>query len=305
MESSVDKLLDKLYGWWESFLLMMPNLLIALAVLVASVFVGRLLKKLAVKIMRRFSDNSAVIKLMSNIITVVVFVAGFFIALGILHLDKTVTSLLAGAGVVGLAISLAFQDPILNVISGVMMSMREPFKIGDMVESNGFFGHITQISLRSTRIKKFSGEDVIIPNKMVLQNPIENYSLTKYRRVEIPCGVGYGDDLEKVEKVAVKAIKENIPHDKERPVDLIYTEFGDSSINFILRFWLDVVEQGNYLEVKSKAIKLIKKTFDENEINIPFPIRTLDFSGNKETVTEITNTIKTLSHGNGEQTKSK
>ncbi len=301
MSTSIDKLIEKLNGWWESFLLMLPNLLIALVVMVASVFVGRLLRKLATKIMRRFSNNSAVIKLMSNIITVVVFIAGFFIALGILHLDKTVTSLLAGAGVVGLAISLAFQEPILNVISGVMMSMREPFKIGDMVESNGFFGHITQITLRSTRIKKFSGEDVIIPNKMVLQNPIENYSLTNYRRVEIPCGVGYGDDLEKVEEVALKAVKDNLPYDKDRPVDLIYTEFGDSSINFILRFWLDMVEQKNFLEVKSKAIKLIKKTFDENDINIPFPIRTLDFSGNKGTIEEISNHIKTESHEKGEQ----
>ena len=96
-------------------------------------------------------------------------------------------------------------------------------------------------------------------------------------------------------------MKENLPYDKDKPVDLIYTEFGDSSINFILRFWLDMVEQKNFLEVKSNAIKLIKKTFDENDINIPFPIRTLDFSGNKETIEEIKNNIKTLNHDNREQ----
>lgn len=282
MNDAIDKLYGKLEGWLDAFIVMLPNLGIALAIFIISIIAARFIKKGFIKLMGKFSDNTAVNKLMANIVTMIIITIGLFVSLGILNLDKTVTSLLAGAGVVGLAIGLAFQDPILNVLSGIMMSVREPFKIGDMVETNGFFGNITKISLRSTTIKKFTGEDVIIPNKMVLQNPIENYSLTEFRRVDISCGVGYGDDLEKAEKIAIEAIENNIDYDKDHPVELMYNEFGDSSINFTLRFWLNMVGQKNYLQEKSNAIKAIKVAFDKNDINIPFPIRTLEISQKKE-----------------------
>lgn len=289
MKDSFNKLYDKIESWVDSFIIMLPNLAVALAILILSVFVARLLKKVFLKLLKRFSNNTAVNNLLSNILTVIIVTVGLFISLGILNLDKTVTSLLAGAGVVGLAVGLAFQEPILNILSGIMMSVREPFNIGDIVKSNGYFGNITQITLRSTTIKKFSGEDVIIPNKLVIQNPIENYSLTKYRRVDIDCGVSYNDDLEKAEEIALTAIKENIDHDKNKPVELVYTDFGDSSINFTLRFWLDSDNQLNYLKRKSEAIKAVKKAFDSNDISIPFPIRTVEFS-QKQEIKDLINT---------------
>lgn len=292
MKDAYTKLIAKLWGWVDGFILMLPNLAVAIVVMVITFFISKGIRKLFSKVIYKFSTNVAVNKLLSSTLTIITFIIGFFVALSVLELDKAVTSLLAGAGVVGLAIGLAFQDPILNLFSGIVMSIREPFKIGDIIKSNGYFGTIEKISLRSTKLKKFSGEDVIIPNNMVIQNPIENYSMTQFRRVEISCGVGYGDDLEKAEKIAIEAIENNIAHDKSKPVELFYEEFGDSSINFQLRFWLDMAEQKNYLQFKSNAIKALKKAFDDNGISIPFPIRTLDIdkgiidtianSGNKE-----------------------
>ena len=275
MKDAYNKILTKIEGWWESLILMLPNLVAAIIILVGFIFISRGISKLFLKIVQKFSKNVAINKLMARVLTVIVMIAGLFIALGVLDLDKTVTSLLAGAGVVGLAIGLAFQDPILNVISGIIMSMREPFNIGDQIQSNGYHGTITKISLRSTRLKKFTGEDVIIPNKMVIQNPLENYTLTNFRRVDIACGVGYEDDLEHAKKIAIEAIENNIDHDSTREIELYYNEFGDSSINFNLRFWLNMSEQKNYLAYKSDAIIALKKAFDKEGINIPFPIRTL------------------------------
>ena len=275
MNDIYKQVIDKLQGWGEAFILMLPTLAAAIVILVIFIFVSRGISKLFLKIVSKFSKNDAINKLLAKVITVLIMIAGLFIALGILDLDKTVTSLLAGAGVVGLAIGLAFQDPILNVISGIIMSMREPFNIGDQVESNGYHGTITKISLRSTKLKRFTGEDVVIPNKMVIQNPLVNYTLTNYRRVDIACGVGYEDDLENAQKIAIDAIEKSIDHDSTRPVELYYDEFGDSSINFNLRFWLNMSEQKNYLEYKSKAIIALKKAFDKEGVNIPFPIRTL------------------------------
>jgi small conductance mechanosensitive channel len=287
MKEAYQKLTTKLWGWLDGFILMIPNLIVAILVLVATIFISKGLKKIFLKVIGRFSENVAVSRLLSNIFTIVIFTIGFFVALSILELDKAVTSLLAGAGVVGLAIGLAFQEPILNVFSGIVMSVQEPFKIGDIIKTNDYFGTITTISLRSTGLKKFSGEDVIIPNKLVIQNPIENYTMTQFRRVAIKCGVSYSDNLELVEKIAIEAIEKEIPHDKSKPVEVYFEEFGASSINFELRFWLDMAEQKDFLKYKSDAIKAVKKYFDQNKISIPFPIRTLEIDkGTIESMTK-------------------
>jgi len=275
MKDAYNLVMDKLENWGEGLISMLPNIIAAVLVAIVFYFLSKGISKLFSKLISKVSNNEAINKLLSKVISVIILIAGLFIALGILDLDKTVTSLLAGAGVVGLAIGLAFQDPILNVLSGIIMSMREPFNIGDQIESNGFHGTIQKISLRSTKLKKFTGEDVIIPNKMVIQNPLVNYTLTNHRRVDIACGVGYEDDLELAQKTAIEAIENNIDHEDSRPVELFYNEFGDSSINFNLRFWLNMSEQKNYLDFKSKAIIELKKAFDKEGINIPFPIRTL------------------------------
>lgn len=282
MTSVLNELWNKIYGWLEAFVLMLPNIFIALVVLVAFVFLARFSKKGFLRLMQKFSDNKAVNRLLANIITVIVALVGLFIALGILDLSKTVTSLLAGAGVVGLAIGLAFQDPILNVISGVILSVkRVPFEIGDLIKTNDFYGHVSRISLRTTIIKSLSGEDIILPNKMVVQNPIVNYTFSAERRVDIACGAHYSSNLEQVREVAIKAIENNITTLESKEIEFMFTEFADSSINFTLRYWIHETGEKDYLESRGNSIIAIKKAFDENDINIPFPIRTLEFSQEK------------------------
>lgn len=276
MSEVYQQLLLKFLNWFNSFILLLPNILIAITLVVLFFFLSRYVNKIIYRILKRVSKNEAVNKLMSNILTGLFLLVGLFVGLDIVGLDKALTSLLASAGIAGLAVGLAFQDPILNIISGAIMSFKQPFNIGDMVVSNGYSGIIKAITLRSTHIKTFTGEDVFIPNKSVLQNPLENYTLTKWRRVDIQCGVSYTDDLELVQQIAQNTINEHIDIDHKQPIEFIYTEFGDSSINFELRFWLDLSEEKNYLITKSKAIIALKKSFDQEGITIPYPIRTLD-----------------------------
>ena len=277
ISGSYDKLIEKLWEWFESAFLVIPNFILAIVIVVASVFISRWMKKVALKTMTRFTHNEAVSRLVSNLITVVIIALGVFIALGILELEKTVTSLLAGAGVVGLAVGLAFQDPILNIISGISLTIKDvPFEIGDLVKTNGYYGIIQKITLRSTHLRTLSGEDVLIPNKMVLQNPIENYSFTKARRVDLTCGVAYNSDLELVKNVTIECVKNNIATIEGRDIEFMFNEFAGSSINFVVRFWTEEVAELAYLKNRSAVIIELKKMFDQNGISIPFPIRTLD-----------------------------
>jgi small conductance mechanosensitive channel len=197
--------------------------------------------------------------------------------LGVLGLDKALTSLLAGIGVVGLALGFAFQDIAANFVSGIILAFKRPFIIGDIIQINDLMGQISRTDLRVTTIETFQGQEVFVPNKDILQGAIYNFSVLRKRRIDIAVGVSYADDLEKVEEVVMNAIT-NLEGviDKDK-IGFDYSEFDSSSINFNIRFWVDFPGQIGFLKMKSTAIKTIKKAFDEHEITIPFPIRTLDF----------------------------
>ena len=279
-----DLVTAKLSEWLADFIAMLPNL--AVAVLIVCVF--WLLAKVARRIVRgalvHVTHNKNVVGLLAQIVGIGVLAGGIFIALGILNLDQTVTTLLAGAGVIGLALGFAFQDIAANFISGVIMAIRQPFREGDIIETNGHMGVVEKIDLRATKLRRFQGQIVILPNKEVFQNPIINYNTNPLRRVDVACGVSYGDDLSKAMRLAVMACKDVKHRNESKPVELFYEEFADSSINFQLRFWIPFGAQADYLAAKSEAIQRIKHAFDQEGITIPFPIRTLDFSvvGGKE-----------------------
>lgn len=278
IQISLGKLYEKLSGWVSEFILALPNILVALMVMGVSYFLAKYLRKGVQKAMLKTTKNRTVTSVVSSMVVAAFMLVSLFIVLNILNLSDAVTALLGTAGVIGLAIGLALQDPLTNLFSGVMMSVRENFNIGDLIETNGHFGTIQKITLRSTVLITPEGQQVVIPNKSVIQNPLINYTVSRQRRVDIDCGVSYGDDLQKVRKVAIQAIENaDIDRDKSRPAEVLFKEFGGSSIDFTLRFWNNSTYQKEFLKSRNDAIIALKKAFDENHITIPFPITTLDF----------------------------
>lgn len=280
--------MEKLTSWLNELVKLLPNILLAAIVLVVGIFIAKRIRTFSNKMIKKISDNVTLNSLFSSIIFIFFIGIILFMVLSILHLNKAVVSILAGAGVAGLAIALAFQDIAANFISGIFISIRKPMHVGDIVKLKDFMGKVEEINLRDTVLKTFQGQMVIIPNKAVFQNPIENYSMLGKRRTDLTIRVSYGDDLEKVKKItldALEGLKGLSPSDE---VTMFYNEFAESSINYVIRLWIDSSEQPNFLEAGSEAIMRIKKAYDANGIRIPFPIRTLDF-GNKgeETINEI------------------
>ena len=268
---------QKLLLWLREFIKLLPNLILAVVILVLGFFLADLIKRIALNLIRRVSDNMSLNRLFASVVYVVMLGITVFIALKILHLDTAVTSILAGAGIIGLALAFAFQDIASNFISGIFISFRRPIYIGDIVKIKEYMGKIEAINLRDTVITTFQGQRVIIPNKDVFQNPIENFSLLGKRRLDLVIGVSYGEDLQKVEDVTLEALKNLEGLSKDDKITMFYNEFGGSTINFLLRMWIDTPEQANYLKVGSEAIKILKKVYDANDIQLPFPTTTLDF----------------------------
>ncbi|MEX2344753.1 MAG: mechanosensitive ion channel [Balneolaceae bacterium] len=270
-------IVGKLEDWLATAIEMLPNIAVAFLILIVFYVLAKYLRKITGQLLSRVTINKSVTDLAETVIYVLILGIGLFAALSVLNLDGTVTSLLAGAGIIGLALGFAFQDIAANFISGVLLSTRHPFGIGDIIETNEFFGTVQKLNLRNTIILTPQGQIVYIPNKAVFENPFTNYTKNGERRIDLACGISYGDDLEKVKEVTLKAVSGIEHRDKSRDVEFFYHEFGDSSINFLVRFWVDFRLHKDFWDPQSEAIMAIKKAFDDNDIMIPFPIRTLDF----------------------------
>ncbi|WP_114777700.1 mechanosensitive ion channel family protein [Botryobacter ruber] len=279
LDRALELLLSKLENWGVYIVQMLPNFFVAIVLVIATFYVAGLIQKGLDSIISRFSQSAAINNLISTILYLLLLLVGFFFALSILQLDKVVVSLLAGVGIIGLALGFAFQDIAANFISGVIIAVQRPFKVGDMIQTNEYDGVIERITLRTIDVRQTTGELVKLPNKLVFEKPVTNLSYYNARRVDLPVGISYSEDLERVQGIVKEALEDVKNRIKTREVEVMYDEFGDSSIVFKARFWITYKRQVDYVGAKSDAIIRIKKAFDQNNITIPFPIRTLEFGG--------------------------
>lgn len=275
LTNSYDGVVNKLEGWVDALIVNLPNLLVAVLVFTLAYFLSGFIRRKLLKLLKSRIKQASLRSLISAVAAITIIAAGLLIALSVLKLDTVLKSMLAGAGVAGLAIGLALQSSLSNTFSGIYLSVQDVINVGDWVESNGFAGTVHEVNLRNTVIKEPDNNLVMLPNRMVVENPFKNFGLTEQIRVILKCGVSYDDNLQEVEDLAKEAISKNFHQDETKEIEFHWLEFGDSSINFQVRFWIDASVKITILEARSKAIKVIKNAFDDKGINIPFPIRTL------------------------------
>ncbi|NNE78401.1 MAG: mechanosensitive ion channel [Pricia sp.] len=284
IQDALTNLWDKLDGWLDAIILKLPNIAMAILVMIIFYFLARALRKLFRNVLLQKIGQKSIQEIISKTVFIVVILVGFFVALGVLELDKVLTSILAGAGVVGLAIGLALQGTLSNTFGGLVLSFMPQLKIDDFIEADGTKGFVDEISLRNITIRRPDNNYVIIPNSKFIDGSFTNYSISQRTRIVVTCGVGYESSLQEVEDLTVKIIGENFKQNEGEEVEFFFTEFGDSSINFMVRFWVEMTKGKQEHAARHKAVKLIKSHFDAKDINIPFPIRTLDFGKNNLTV---------------------
>ena len=280
-EKSWSELSDKVKNWVDLKLMNLPNFLLAVLVLFLFVIFAKYSSKLVDKIFRKSSAQDSIRTVSVKVFKVFIIGLGLFLSLGILNLNTVLTSILGAAGVVGLAVGFALQGTLHNTFAGVIISFIPKLQIGDWIETNDYAGFVVDINLRSVVIQTVDYNLVIIPNSKIVDAPFKNFSRTPRGRIILTCGVGYESDLPKVQEITVNAIKKIFEQRPGESIQFYYTEFGDSSINYQLRFWADVGNQGDVYKAQHNAILAIKAAYNENDINIPFPIRTLDFGKNK------------------------
>jgi small conductance mechanosensitive channel len=231
-------------------------------------------------------DNISVRHIIKKLIFLVILLIGFFISLNVLGLDKALATILAGAGVIALAFGLALQGTLNNTFSGVLLSFLPRIRIHDYIETENHKGFVEEISLRNFVLRQPDNHIVVMPNSLIVDKPFVNFSLTERSRITVKCGVAYSSNLREVRDMIMKLMTDNFPQEAGEKIEFYWLEFGDSSINFMTRFSCVYQRPGQMFDKQSEAIMLIKEEFDRNNINIPFPIRTLHMGTNVEIAKE-------------------
>lgn len=267
----------KLTNWVNELIEKTPNIIIATVLFILGFYLSGVVKKLVVRLLEKRKVKLSARMMIGNIISIITVSAFIMFSLNVLSLDNMLKTVLAGAGVAGLAIGLALQGTLSNTFSGVALSFVKDLSIGDTIDSNGYTGIIQDINLRVVKLKTPDGNLVMIPNRAIIENPLKNYSRNPITIVAVNCGIEYGANLEDVQNIIVAAVASHNENLRKEDIVFFYKEFGDSSINFEVRFPMPSQNLVETAVAKSKAIIAIKKSLDQHQISIPFPIRTLDF----------------------------
>jgi len=264
METLIDTFIENLIKG-------IPNLLTALVIFMASLYLGRVLSKVVDRLLKIRKAPEGVTQLLVEVTRMTVIVIGVITAL---QRFFDVTAFLAGLGIIGFTVGFALQDVMKNFAAGIILLIQQPFHVDEFIGVNGFDGQVLEIDLRATEMRALDGRIVSIPNADVLANPIVNYTRASRRRIELSVGVGYGTDTETARRVVLNALQ-NVPGFIAEPGPLIgFSNFGDSALELNTYFWIDT-SQTNPIAAKDAAFSLIKNALDEEGIDIPFPIRTV------------------------------
>jgi len=262
----VELISGKLMRWWTYLIRMVPNVIVALLILVLFIFLARFTRRVIYRILYRLSGKDAISGFVSTVTNLIVLVAGIFIVLNILKLETAVTSLLAGASIIGLALGFAFQDLTSNFISGAYIAFRKPFEVGDLIETNSFLGTVEKINLRSTTIRTFEGLHVLLPNKDIFQKAIINYSRTSNRKIELTFVIPQKANLQEVkEKILLRVSSLNYLHDG-KPAEFYYTTPDGQNVKGVLSVWIHNHKPPGYLQTRHELLMLATQALKDTGV---------------------------------------
>ncbi|MEM9576373.1 MAG: mechanosensitive ion channel domain-containing protein [Pseudomonadota bacterium] len=255
----------------EFFMSAVGSVLAAIAILILGWMVSSWLQRRIRALGRKHAHlDDMLFDFLSAIARYVVLGFAFLFVLNTFGVQTT--SVVAVIGAAGLAVGLALQGTLSNIAAGIMLILFRPFKLGQFVDVGGTMGTVKSLTLNFTELADLSNAQVIIPNAQVWGNVITNYSANDTRRAEWTFGVGYGANLADAERIIRDTIMAD-PRSKTEPEPFVQVNnLGDSSVDFLVRVWVDAAELFAYqADMKRK----VKEALDAGGIDIPFPTTTI------------------------------
>ena len=271
--ATVDNLLD-------GFLAMLPLLAASIVIFVLLLFAARGVRHLAEKALRRSSNRSAAIAI-SRLLYVAMVGLAVLIAVTIAFPSMTPGRLISVLGIGGVAIGFAFKDIFQNLLAGVLILLRHPFRVGDEITTGEFTGTVEAIETRATFIRTYDGRRVIIPNGDVYTKPVTVISAYDMLRSEYDVGIGYGDDLAEAKIIALEAMKRVDGVLADPPPDVLVWELGESAKNIRIRWWTKPA-RSDVLRIRDAVLRDVAEAITGAGMDLPFPTQVVLFHDQTE-----------------------
>lgn len=252
----------------------LPAFVIALIVLLLTQYAANASRRMVKVGVKRMIKSPSLRSLIIQTTYVATWVAGVLFACVIAFPDLRLGDIIGLLGLSSVAFGFAFQDIFKNFLAGVLLLLNEPFRLGDQIIVNGSEGTVEDITIRSTQIKTYQGERVLIPNSIVFTSPVQVLTAMPHRRTDLELGVDYNTDLTSAIELFHKTVTqiEGVLAQPEPEVDAV--AFGDSAIELVVRYW-SLPQKLQVRRTRTRVIIALKQACDRAGINIPYPIRTL------------------------------
>ena len=261
--------------YYSDISLMLPNIISGILVIIIFTFLGKSFYTfIGKRIQKRWKDA-----IISNFVSVAVkwsfYIFGVIIALNILGFGGIASSLIAGAGISAIVFGFAFKDIGENFLAGIILALKRPFEIGDIIEIEGFKGNVKDLDLRVTHLRNVEGKDIYVPNSWFIKNTFINYTKDGNLRVSFMIGIAPESNISLVRKLIIDYLGRNNQILKTPLPNVIVQELGEFTTDLQVLFWVDILVNkklpDSYLgnNIRSKVITDIKEILDENNIEMP------------------------------------
>ncbi|NJN57218.1 MAG: mechanosensitive ion channel family protein [Leptolyngbyaceae cyanobacterium SL_5_9] len=251
-----------------------PSFLVAIAILLITRYVVKPVRAVTQTAVDRVVKSPSLRSLVIQIAYVATWIVGILFACVIAFPDLGLGDLIGLLGLGSVAIGFAFQDIFKNFLAGILLLLNEPFKLNDQIIVNDYEGTVEQINIRSTEIRTYQGERVVIPNATVFTSPVRVLTDRPYRRTDLAIGLDYNTPLPRAVQVLLMALTdvEGVLSNPSAEVDVV--GFGDSSIDFVVRYWT-LPQKLHVRQTQTRVMMALKQACDQANLNIPYPIRSV------------------------------
>jgi small conductance mechanosensitive channel len=282
MNTDVPVLWNKIQGMINGFIVLLPNIVLALIIFVLFLWIAQAIRGLVRRLTRhrRHARNLGLV--LGRLAQGTTILIGLFIALSIVIPSLKAGDLVQLLGISGVAIGFAFRDILQNFLAGILILLTEPFQIDDQIVFKDFEGTVENIQTRATTMRTYDGRRIVIPNSELFTNSVLVNTAFENRRLEYDVGIGYGDDIDRAKHLILEAIHETEGVLQEPAPDAIVVELAGSTVNIRARWWIQPPRRSDALNLQDRVLTAIKNKLTANGIDLPFPTQQILFHDQTE-----------------------
>lgn len=282
MNTEISTVWDKMQKMVNDFIILLPNLVLALIVFAIFFFIARAIKQVVRKLTRDRRQARNLGMVLGRLAQGTTILTGLFISLSIVIPSLKANDLVQLLGISGVAIGFAFRDILQNFLAGILILLTEPFQIDDQIVFKNFEGTVEQIQTRATTIRTYDGRRIVIPNSELFTNSVIVNTAFENRRLQYDVGIGYGDDINEAKQLILEAINHTDGVLENPAPDALVVELADSTVNIRARWWVQPPRRADVLDLQDQVLTNIKNKLTANGIDLPFPTQQMLFHDQTE-----------------------